>query len=79
MQTQPKDKAYRLEIGVLSSPCFADTVNRIINMSGSSSKAMGCQKKKKKSDFFSLGGQVQTSEDVYQFLWSLRIIPEREN
>lgn len=47
MQVQPEGKAYRIEIEVLSSPYFADTVNRLINMSRSSSKAMGCQKKKK--------------------------------
>lgn len=76
MQVQPEGKAYRIEIEVLSSPYFADTVNRLINMSGSSSKAMRYQKK---IDFRSLGGQLQTSEDAYQFLWSLRIIPEREN
>lgn len=76
MQVQPEGKAYRIEIEVLSSPYFADTVNRLINMSGSSSKAMGRQKKK--IDFRSLGGQLQTSEDAYQFLWSLRIIPKRE-
>lgn len=51
MQVQPEGKAYRIEIEVLSSPYFADTVNRLINMSRSSSKAMGRQKKKKLFSF----------------------------
>lgn len=64
MQIQPESKDYRLEIGVLSSPCFADTVNRLINMWGSSGKATGCQKKKKEC-FLS---HRRTTSDIWRCL-----------
>lgn len=46
MQTQAEGKAYRLEVEVPSRPCFADTENRLINMLGSGSKGIRCQKKR---------------------------------